>query len=145
MSWVVAQTVLMVAVIGTWFAPPKIHGGIVVEVVAALLAVIGAFIFFAARTVMGGSFTVRPQPRAGGELVTSGPFRFVRHPIYLSLLLFFTGLSLDHSWTGLALTGALAVLWAAKARVEERNLRARFPAYADYSRRVRYRLIPFVY
>ena len=39
------------------------------------------------------------------------------------------------------LTGALGVLWALKARVEERLLAARYPGYADYARRVRFRLV----
>ena len=55
------------------------------------------------------------------------------------------GASLFRSWTGLALTGVLAVLWGAKARVEEGFLSARFPDYEKYRRRVRHRLVPFVY
>ena len=47
--------------------------------------------------------------------------------------------------TVLAATLALALLWAAKARVEERHLSDRFPAYAEYRRRVRKRLLPLVY
>ena len=39
----------------------------------------------------------------------------------------------------------LAVVWGLKARVEEGFLSARYPAYTDYRRRTRYRLVPFVY
>ena len=86
-----------------------------------------------------------PRPRNEGTLVTGGPFRVVRHPIYLGALMCLAGASLFRSWTGLALTGVLAVLWGAKARVEERFLSARFPDYERYRRRVRFRLVPFVY
>jgi len=77
--------------------------------------------------------------------VTKGPFRLVRNPFYLGLLLICAGGSLERSWIGLGLTVLLRLLWAAKVRTEERYLAARFPEYADYRQRVRYRLVPFVY
>lgn len=142
MTWVAAQTALMLAVAVSWFFPPWVHGG---EIAGAVLAAAGAALLAWARVSMGRSFTVSPEPPAGGELVTRGPFRLVRHPTYLGALLCLAGGSLFRSWTGLALTAALALLWAGKARVEERHLAARFPAYAEYRRRVRFRLLPFVY
>ena len=44
-----------------------------------------------------------------------------------------------------ALMGLLTVTWALKSRVEERFLRARYPAYGGYCERVRYRLVPYLY
>src|SRR5205814_476938 len=79
-----------------------------------------------ARVELGHSFTASPRPRERGELVTRGPFRGVRHPVYLGATLLFVGLSLLYSWPSLILSGALGLLWAAKARVEERYLVARF-------------------
>ena len=143
MKWVVAQTALLLAAVACWFLPPR--PGQVAHVVGGVLFVGGVILLIAARLSMGRSFTVMPRPRAGGELVTGGPFRIVRNPIYLAALVTLTGGSLFNSWTGLAPTAALAVLWAGKVRVEERYLREQFPEYADYARRVRYRLLPFVY
>jgi protein-S-isoprenylcysteine O-methyltransferase Ste14 len=142
--WVAAQTALMSAIVVSWFFPPWVKG-VIPEIVGGVLVAVGAVLLVAARLSLGRSFTVLPQPRAEGSLVTRGPFRIVRHPIYLGALLLLGGASLFHSWTGLALTGALAVLWAGKARVEERFLTDQFAEYADYRRRVRYRLVPFVY
>lgn len=142
MTWVAGQTALMAAIFASWFFPPWVRGG---EIPGAVLAAAGAVLLVWARTSMGRSFTVHPEPQAAGELVTRGPFRIVRHPTYLGALLCLTGGSLFRSWTGLALTGALALLWAGKARVEERHLAARFPEYAEYRGRVRFRLVPFVY
>jgi protein-S-isoprenylcysteine O-methyltransferase Ste14 len=143
--WVAAQTVLMGGVIATWFFPPRLTG-LAPHVAGAVLLAAGAVLFVAARLAMGHSFTIFPWPRKGGQLITSGPFRIVRNPIYLAALLCLVGGSLLHgSWTGLALIGALAVLWAAKVRVEERYLAERFPEYEDYRARVRYRILPFLY
>ena len=144
MAWVAAQTVLMAGVVVSWFFPPLVKG-VVPQVVGGVLLAAGAVLLVTARVTMGRSFTVRPRPRAEGSLVTGGPFRIVRHPTYLGALLVLAGGSLFHSWTGLALTGLLAVLWAGKARVEERYLSARFPEYAEYRERDRYRIVPFVY
>jgi protein-S-isoprenylcysteine O-methyltransferase Ste14 len=144
MTWVAAQTTLMAAIVVSWFFPPWVKG-IAPQVVGGVLAATGAVLLFSARAALGSSFTVQPRPRDDAALVTGGPFRIVRHPIYLGALLCLAGGSLFRSWTGLALTGGLAVLWAGKARVEERYLSGRFPEYAAYRRRVRYRLLPYVY
>ena len=144
MTYVAAQTLLIAVVIVSWFFPPWVKG-VVPQVVGGVLVVTGAVFLATARAAMGSSFTVQPRPREDGALVTTGPFRIVRHPIYLGALLCLAGGSLFRSWTGLGLTAVLAVLWAGKARVEERYLEARFREYPDYRRRVRYRLVPFVY
>jgi protein-S-isoprenylcysteine O-methyltransferase Ste14 len=60
-------------------------------------------------------------------------------------VLFFAGISLALSWWALVGTAILAVFWVAKLRVEERLLAERYPAYADYRERTRFRLIPYVY
>jgi protein-S-isoprenylcysteine O-methyltransferase Ste14 len=143
-AWVAAQTVLMAAVVVSWFFPPWVKG-VVPQVVGGVLLAAGAVLLVTARVTMGRSFTVRPRPRAEGSLVTGGPFRLVRHPTYLGALLCLAGGSLFRSWTGLALTGVLAVLWAGKARAEEGYLAEKFPEYGEYAARVRYRLVPFVY
>ena len=75
----------------------------------------------------------------------AGPFAHVRHPIYAGGLLFFVGWSLFAGPLALVLTAALGVLWALKARVEERHLLSRYPGYAAYAARVRSRLVPGIY
>lgn len=111
----------------------------------ALLVFAGAFVFVAAGRALGSGLTPFPRPPADGELVDTGPYAAVRHPIYSGGILLFAGVSLALSPWALAATGALAVVWALKARVEERFLMERDPAYADYRSRVRFRLVPFVY
>jgi protein-S-isoprenylcysteine O-methyltransferase Ste14 len=80
------------------------------------------------------SFSIVPQARA---LVTDGPYRIVRHPIYTSYLLEYAGVTLSHLNPATAAV-FLAWLTAVIVRVsyEERVLAAAFPEYADYRRRV---------
>jgi len=80
------------------------------------------------------AFSVEPQAR---ELVTSGPYRFARHPIYASYALVNAGLWLRHPTLPF---GTVLAVWfallALRIRYEERVLESAFPAYADYRSRV---------
>jgi protein-S-isoprenylcysteine O-methyltransferase Ste14 len=92
-----------------------------------------------------GNFNIRPEPKAHGHLVTTGPYRWVRHPMYGAVLLLAAGAS---AWlmnlTGAVLWLALLVVLIAKAHLEERWLVQRYPQYAEYQRGTR-RLVPGVY
>jgi len=83
-----------------------------------------------------GNFSILPEPKAGARLVTAGPYRLVRHPMYLALVIACFGLAAynGHWLNGLGL-GALALVLNLKAAREERLLAERFPEYAAYARR----------
>ena len=110
--------------------------------IAAVLLMVWARVTFGLR-----SFHAAANPTAGG-LVTSGPYRYWRHPIYAAILLFV--------WAGILsqgappsvpalLLGALAtVMTAVRIQAEEQLLRATFPEYAAYAARTK-RLVPFVF
>ena len=89
-----------------------------------------------------GNFNIRPEPKASGSLVTSGPYRYVRNPMYSALLLFAAAEVVAYAdiWK-IACWLALALVLVAKAMLEERGLRARHAGYAEYAKRVR-RFIP---
>ena len=89
---------------------------------------------------------VQDQTSQGQAIVDTGVYRLVRHPIYLGNLLLSGGAPL---WLGsyagaLIGVGVLMVMTVGRIVIEERDLRARLPAYEDYASRVRARLIPFV-
>jgi protein-S-isoprenylcysteine O-methyltransferase Ste14 len=146
-AWVVAQFAVMGALLGLGFLPPDwpdaAQGWL--SAAGAVLAAAGGGIAVWASRLLGRGLTPFPKPLGAGELVESGPYRVVRHPVYGGGLLFFLGYSLFAGVLALPATAVLAVVWALKARVEERHLVARYPGYAAYAERVRHRLVPRVY
>jgi protein-S-isoprenylcysteine O-methyltransferase Ste14 len=146
-GWVWAQFAVMAVVVALGFVPPHWPDGAhrALSAVGAVLALFGALVGVWASRSLGRGFTAYPRPPEAGRLVERGPYRAVRHPVYAGGLLFFLGYSLYSSVPALAATAGLGVLWAFKARVEERHLRARYPEYEAYARRVRFRLVPLVY
>jgi protein-S-isoprenylcysteine O-methyltransferase Ste14 len=146
-GWVFVQFVLIgvAAAAGIGGPPwPDRWSGVRVGVGVALVLA-GAAVGVLAARALGTSLTPFPHPSQRASLVAHGPYDLVRHPIYLGGLLFLSGVSLLLSPWALIVTGALGVVWALKARVEEGFLREHYPQYADYCRRTRYRLVPFVY
>jgi len=93
---------------------------------------------------MGTSMNISPELKQRAQLKTSGPYRIVRHPMYLAVMLFCGGFVIASNtvmaWTWLL---ALLIVLCIKAMYEERMLRARFPEYESYANRTR-RIIPFV-
>ncbi len=102
------------------------------------------FLTFRANSYL--SPVVRFQADRSHTVVTSGPYRHVRHPMYSAILLLVAG-------TSLLLGSAYGLLWAAacmfvleqRAVMEERLLTKNLPEYADYKERVRRRLIPYLF
>jgi protein-S-isoprenylcysteine O-methyltransferase Ste14 len=92
-----------------------------------------------------GNFNIHPEPKALGRLVTGGPYRYMRNPMYTALLLFAAAevVAYRDIWK-IACWIALALVLLGKVLLEERFLRACFPDYAEYARRVR-RFIPGVF
>jgi protein-S-isoprenylcysteine O-methyltransferase Ste14 len=102
-----------------------------------------AFIMWVFRENSFAAPVVKVQVARHHHVISSGPYAFVRHPMYSGIMLFFVGVPLLlGSWWGVAIAPAFAVLFAIRARIEERALVEGLPGYADYAERVRYRLVP---
>jgi protein-S-isoprenylcysteine O-methyltransferase Ste14 len=117
-----------------------------------LRAALGLIIFFLglgfaiwARSNIGRNWGTPMTQKADPELVTSGPYRLVRHPIYAGVLVAGVGSAIALNWLwliGVALAGAYFVY---SARVEERYMTEKFPdAYPVYKRSTKM-LLPFVF
>ena len=112
--------------------------------IGGALVLAGAWLGLAGVRVLGMNRTPFPEPKPGSQLVTTGIYARVRHPLYASVIaLGFGWALLWRSGPALALAAAQAVFFHAKARLEERLLRERFAEYADYIRRVP-RLLPLL-
>lgn len=116
----------------------------VLGAVGTVIFLVGLGLAVWARIYLGRNWGMPMSQKAEPELVTSGPYRFVRHPIYSGLLLGVLGTALVTNLYGLIILVALGATFYYSARVEERNLTASFPtAYPVYRERTRM-LIPFL-
>jgi len=92
-----------------------------------------------------GNFNITHVPRPSGRLVSSGPYRWIRHPMYAALLLATLALVLDRPSPPRWLAwGLLCLILSLKLAVEERALLKRRPEYEEYRARTR-RLVPWVF
>jgi len=86
---------------------------------------------------------VRIQKERAQQVITSGPYRFVRHPGYAAAIAMFVGIPLAlASWWGLLPAGLAIALLVVRTDLEDRLLQAELSGYADYVRRTHYRLVP---
>ena len=114
------------------------------KVVGVVLFVAGLALAVWARIYLGRNWGMPMTEREEPELVTSGPYRFVRHPIYSGILLAILGSGLATSLYWLIALPALGIYFVYSARVEERLMTTSFPsAYPGYKARTKL-LIPFV-
>jgi len=150
-EWLVVAQLLWIALV---FVGPRTIGGQpawpfpfpqACRVVGGVLMAAGGALLFAGLVRLGRDLTPLPYPKDGSELVQTGPFALVRHPMYSGGLALALGWALlVQGWLTLGYVAGLFVVLDVKSRREEKWLVGRFPAYATYQRRVR-RLIPFVY
>ena len=140
----VAAQLSLIALLGVAAAPAFLQGQapFAAWAMAALGAALGLWALASNRP---GNFNIRPLPRQGGQLIRSGPYRHVRHPMYTAVIACGTAcaLALLSAWSVvvlLVLTGVLVV----KASVEEQAMVRVHPDYADYQARTR-RFLPGIY
>jgi protein-S-isoprenylcysteine O-methyltransferase Ste14 len=89
---------------------------------------------------------VRIQSERGQRVVTSGPYRIVRHPGYTAAIGMFTGIPLAlSSWIALLPAALAIVLLIIRTGWEDRLLQAELPGYSEYARQRRYRLFPAIW
>jgi protein-S-isoprenylcysteine O-methyltransferase Ste14 len=149
-GYVVAQVALIVLV---FLGPRNIPGWPALTIPFTWLGLIGGgaillagvLLLAAAIVKMGPNITPVPYPKDEGTLIETGPYRLVRHPMYCGgILIAFGWAFLVHGWLTIGYAIIMLVFFDIKSRREEQWLKAKFPGYAKYQKRVR-KLIPFVY
>ncbi len=88
----------------------------------------------------------RIQEDRSQAVVQDGPYRFVRHPMYLGIIVFFLCIPPAlGSWWGLAPAGTIGLLYVIRTALEDRMLASELSGYAEYAQRTRYRLFPRIW
>jgi protein-S-isoprenylcysteine O-methyltransferase Ste14 len=131
-------TVLVVLQFGlllflAWMAAPRAWQGEwppVSVLLAALSVALAAWTLVHNRL---GNFNIHPAPKTNGTLITNGPYRRIRHPMYSAVLLGGAALAAaaEPSWAWLVWAALAGVLWV-KASLEETWLSEHYPPYAAY-------------
>jgi protein-S-isoprenylcysteine O-methyltransferase Ste14 len=137
--WLLAFVATYGSLFWATFAP--VGHPIVPNPVTDALSIVSVLVIVYARLSLGRNIGFVPAQR---QLVLSGAYRFVRHPIYTGLFLAWISLSLRlFSLTNLLILVIICTLYFIKSLVEESFLR-KDPSYASYMSRVRFRYIPFI-
>jgi protein-S-isoprenylcysteine O-methyltransferase Ste14 len=129
---------------GVWLIPLLPRGPELpaLAVASALILLVSEGLVLYPLVVLGGSFSLIPQAR---KLVTSGPYAYIRHPLYLIEEAAVAGVLLQYAWFAALPFFVLHVaVQIRRMQLEEMVLRKAFPEYAAYAKRTQ-RLIPGVW
>lgn len=120
-----------------------------VGVEAAGFMVLGMYILLNLRVMVSNPFlsaVARIQGERGHHVVTSGPYRVIRHPMYAAVCLMGIAVPLSlGSWWALVPGGLLILTFICRTWQEDRFLTANLPGYDGYARHTRYRLLPGIW
>ena len=117
------------------------------QVIGAIGVVLSIYVgYLTFRENSFASPAVKIQTERAHSVVTTGPYRYVRHPMYAGALFHFAGLPLLlGSWWGLLALPLFIGLFTIRIAIEEKTLRTALKGYDDYAARVRYRVIPLIW
>jgi protein-S-isoprenylcysteine O-methyltransferase Ste14 len=141
----VALLLLFIPVPGLrgWFLPQRFHW---LVVVGAIVQIVFFLLAISARRHLGRNWSAEVRIGEGHELVRTGPYRMMRHPIYTAMLGMFVGTAIAssqyHALLGVAM---LVVAYLRKTRLEENILRKTFGTEWEAYQRDTWRLVPLVF
>ncbi len=120
----------------------------ITDVAGVTITGVGIALAIYARYILGKNWSGSPTLKQDHQLITRGPYRFVRHPIYTGLVLAIAGtmVAIVPSIAGIAYIVLIATAFAIKLRFEEKLMLRQFPeAYPGYRAKVRTAFIPLIY
>ncbi len=147
-GWVFIQVILFWVLIAAGVrGKGDIDGPLLLLAVSlgTFLVALGAVIIFKGIRGLRESVTPMPKPKPDGALVVDGIYAYVRHPIYLGVIVVAFGWSVAmDSLYALIVAGIYVVFFDLKSRREEVWLREQYPDYAAYAAHTR-KFVPYVY
>jgi protein-S-isoprenylcysteine O-methyltransferase Ste14 len=136
--YAVAQTVLLILFASVVFLSPRDYlfvsaGGVIA---GNVLCGVGLLVIALAFASLRSAIQIAPEPKPGAQLVETGVYKYLRHPIYSGIIFCAVGLFLRQPTVWMAIAVAMVIIFLFfKARLEEKLLLSVYPGYADYRRR----------
>lgn len=147
-GWVIFQGVMFVFFIVAMVAGERVQsftGMVYLQSAGLLLAIFGSGVSIWSVLQHGSRLSPFPKPVDGAVLIESGPYRFVRHPMYSGIIAFVLGASVAYMVPAAMLAApAFLVFFMAKTGHEELLLADAVPGYRAYRSSVHWKLIPKV-
>lgn len=114
--------------------------------IGALLTLLGVAGTFYCRHALGAMWTAETTLQSNHQIVDSGPYGIVRHPIYSTVIVMYVGIALTFaSWSATIAVTVIVLAYVLKARLEDNFLAEQLPGYREYKTKVRFRLIPGIW
>lgn len=150
--WFLSLSILVVIVVTIYFS--RMNWGMIknesfypiIQILALTFYGLGLWLRYKGSQLLGVHFTRHVAVSSSITLVSHGPYRYLRHPLYLGLCIITIAFPL-YVGNLFALLISLPLLWIVfswRMHIEEKALRLVHPHYADWAK-VRYRFIPFIY
>lgn len=147
-GWVIAQAILFVIFLMAIISGDSVEdipGLIFAQIVGLVVAVAGSAVSIWSLMQHGWQVSPFPRPMDGANLIESGPYRYVRHPMYSGIILFTLGVGLAYANPVAVLSSVtFLVFFMAKTGREEEMLVRSIEGYRSYRSDVPWRLIPFM-
>ena len=144
--WGIGLVTVGFTLVMMWVKPAGFRKAVPELVASMVLAPLSVALAWAAARELGKQWRFEAALSEGHELIQTGPYRFIRHPIYTSMFLILTATGAAYTWWPMWIAGTIFFLIGTEIRVasEERLLAERFPeSHAQYRSRVR-AYLPFL-
>jgi protein-S-isoprenylcysteine O-methyltransferase Ste14 len=118
---------------------------LVIQKVGLWFSILGGLIIILALLQLNKSLSPFPTPKNNTTLLQNGLYKYIRHPIYTGIIIFFTGYSVyQNSFYKLVISLLLIILFHFKSKYEEQRLEQKFPNYKLYKSKTR-KFFPWSY
>ena len=114
--------------------------GLAIQIASILIGI------WSIKSLGDSNWSVYPTPNENSSLSCNGPYKYVRHPMYTTVIFFFLPMVFrDADWFNWMIYGILAITLLFKINYEEKQLVAKHPEYAEYIKVTSKRLVPWVW